>query len=87
MNHIGHNDLSDSSRPNYLSAEGRHEPLEEHGGLSDLGREAIRKINSLEAGDIFGEISLITKLRCTASVFSSSKVTTVSYMNCTQTVT
>ena len=30
----------------------------------------------MEAGDIFGEISLITKLRRTASVFSSSNVTT-----------
>ena len=30
----------------------------------------------MESGDIFGEISLITKLRRTASVFSSSKVTT-----------
>ena len=36
----------------------------------------LKKINALEAGDIFGEISLITKLRRTASVFSTTKVTT-----------
>ena len=35
----------------------------------------LKKINHLTEGDIFGEISLITKLRRTASVFSQSNVT------------
>ena len=47
LNHIGHNDCADSSRPNYIADEGRHEVTEEHGGLSDLGRQAISRINRL----------------------------------------
>lgn len=47
LNHIGHNDCADSSRPNFIAAAGKHEPEEEHGGLSPLGREAIRRINEL----------------------------------------
>ena len=45
LNHIGHNDCADSSRPNFIAATGKHEPEEEHGGLSPLGRNAIRRIN------------------------------------------
>ena len=47
LNHIGHNDCADSSRPNFIAATGKHEPEEEHEGLSPLGREAIRRINEL----------------------------------------
>ena len=47
LNHIGHNDCADSSRPNFDAATGKHEPDEEHGGLSPLGRDAIRHINEL----------------------------------------
>ena len=47
LNHIGHNDCADSSRPNFIAATGKHEPDEEHGGLSPLGRKAIRRINEL----------------------------------------
>ena len=47
LNHIGHNDCADSSRPNFDAATGKHEPDEEHGGLSPLGRDAIRRINEL----------------------------------------
>ena len=47
LNHIGHNDCADSSRPNFIAATGKHEPEEEHGGLSPLGRKAIRRINEL----------------------------------------
>ncbi len=47
LNHIGHNDCADSSRPNFIAAAGQHEPEEEHGGLSPLGRKAIRRINEL----------------------------------------
>ena len=45
LNHIGHNDCADSSRPMYSAANGCHEPTEEHGGLSELGRAALRRIN------------------------------------------
>jgi len=40
FNHAGHNDFSDSSRP-------QDGPESEHGGLSPLGREAVGKLNDL----------------------------------------
>lgn len=40
FNHMGHNDFSDSSRPS-------GESVSEHGGLSALGRAAIRRLNDL----------------------------------------
>jgi len=47
LNHMGHNDCADSSRPNFIAATGKHEPEAEHGGLSPLGQRAIRRINEL----------------------------------------
>jgi membrane dipeptidase len=47
LNHIGHNDFSDSSRPFFYGETGEYEISEEHGGLSDLGREAVQRINEL----------------------------------------
>ena len=47
LNHIGHNDYADSSRPNFDGATGTYEPSEEHRGLSDLGLAAIARINAL----------------------------------------
>ena len=47
LNHMGHNDFSDSSRPLFLSGTGKYEVTEEHGGLSPLGKAAIRRINEL----------------------------------------
>lgn len=47
LNHLGHNDFSDSSRPIYDGASGEYEPTEEHGGLSSLGIAAIQRINAL----------------------------------------
>ena len=41
--HNGHNDLGDSAVPNAA----RGEPEAEHGGLSELGRAAIRRANQL----------------------------------------
>ena len=41
--HNGHNDLGDSAVPNAA----RGEPEAEHGGLSEFGREAIRRANQL----------------------------------------
>jgi membrane dipeptidase len=49
LNHLAHNDFSDSSRPLYDGATSSYEQTEEHGGLSPLGVEAIRKINALGA--------------------------------------
>ena len=47
LTHMGHNDFADSSRPLFIAATGRREPDAEHGGLSDLGVAAIRRINAL----------------------------------------
>lgn len=47
LTHMGHNDFADSSRPIYISEMGTHEAEAEHGGLSELGRSAIRRINEL----------------------------------------
>jgi membrane dipeptidase len=47
LTHMGHNDFADSSRPIYIREQGTHEPVEEHGGLSGLGRSAIKRINEL----------------------------------------
>jgi len=49
LTHMGHNDYADSSRPLYLGDLGRHEPVEEHGGLSPLGITAVKNINQLGA--------------------------------------
>jgi len=47
LNHLGHNAFSDSSRPSYNGETGEYEPASEHGGLSDLGKAAIKRINQL----------------------------------------
>jgi membrane dipeptidase len=39
LTHIGHNDLGDSSNP------GEGEPAEEHGGLTDAGRQVVAEMN------------------------------------------
>lgn len=46
LNHLGHNDFSDSSRPAHDAARGVYE-APAHNGLSDLGRQAIARINAL----------------------------------------
>lgn len=47
LTHMGHNDFADSSRPLYIGDLGKHEPVAEHGGLSELGIAAIARINNL----------------------------------------
>lgn len=47
LTHMGHNDFSDSSRPLFNGETGEYEVTEEHGGLSDLGREAVARIDAL----------------------------------------
>jgi len=49
LNHIGHNDFSDSSRPFFNGDTGVYEPAFEHNGLSDLGVSAVTRINELGA--------------------------------------
>jgi membrane dipeptidase len=49
LNHLSHNDYSDSSRPAYNGETGSYEAIEEHGGLSTLGVAAIERINALGA--------------------------------------
>jgi membrane dipeptidase len=49
LTHMGHNDFADSSRPVFNGETGSHEVVEEHGGLSDLGRAAVKRFNGLGA--------------------------------------
>ena len=49
LNHMGHNDFSDSSRPLFNAETASYEVTEEHGGLSALGTAAIKRINQLGA--------------------------------------
>ena len=49
LNHLGHNDFSDSSRPFFDGETGTYEPDSEHGGLSALGKAAVKRINQLGA--------------------------------------
>jgi membrane dipeptidase len=49
LTHMGHNDFADSSRPVYNGETGQYEVEAEHGGLSELGRQAIERLNSLGA--------------------------------------
>ena len=49
LTHLGHNDFADSSRPVYNGDTRSYEPTAEHGGLSDLGQAAIKRINELGA--------------------------------------
>ena len=47
LNHMGHNDFSDSSRPIFNGNTGKYEVTEEHRGLSPLGRAAVEQIDAL----------------------------------------
>ena len=47
LTHMGHNGFSDSSRPLFNGETGEYEITEEHGGLSELGREAVQRIDAL----------------------------------------
>ena len=47
LTHLGHNDFSDSSRPLFNGETGEYEVTEEHGGLSELGRQAVLRIDAL----------------------------------------
>ena len=66
FNHIGHNDFSDSSRPVYDGATKSYEATEEHGGLSDLGRSAVARINALGGVIDVSQMSRNATLQATA---------------------
>ncbi len=66
LTHMGHNDFADSSRPIYIGEIGAHEPEAEHGGLSELGREAIKRINALGAVVDVSQLSMTAVLQVLA---------------------
>jgi len=47
LTHMGHNDFADSSRPMFDGDTGSYEVEEEHGGLSEIGRAAVQRIDRL----------------------------------------
>ena len=47
LTHMGHNDFADSSRTLFDGKTNTREPDAEHGGLSSLGKKAIKRINAL----------------------------------------
>lgn len=66
LNHLGHNEFSDSSRPTFDGATGTYETTEEHGGLSPLGVEAIERINALGAVVDVSQLSMSATLQTVA---------------------
>ena len=72
LTHMGHNDFADSSRPLFDAALGRREPDSEHGGLSPLGKAAIRRVNAL--GGIIDISQLSKQAALQATALSSTPV-------------
>ncbi len=66
LNHLGHNDFSDSSRPEFDGATGSYEATEEHQGLSALGVAAIQRINALGAVVDISQLSKAAALQTLA---------------------
>jgi membrane dipeptidase len=63
LTHMGHNDFADSSRPLFIAATGRREADAEHGGLSNLGVAAIRRINELGGVIDISQLSRLAALQ------------------------
>ena len=63
--HNGHNDLGDSAVPNRR----RNEPEEEHGGLTDLGRQVVGRLNEL---GIMADVSHASK-QTTLDIIAESR--------------
>ncbi len=76
--HMGHNDYCDSSRPIFDKSSASYEPAQEHGGLSPLGREAIRRINEL--GGIV-DVSQMSKAATLETIELSSTPVIASHSN------
>ncbi|NOX49761.1 MAG: dipeptidase [Gammaproteobacteria bacterium] len=78
LTHMGHNDFADSSRPVYIGEQSQHEPDAEHGGLSELGKSAIKRINEL--GGII-DVSQLSKQALLQVLEMSSAPTIASHSN------
>jgi membrane dipeptidase len=78
LTHMGHNDFADSSRPLFNASLGAREPIAEHGGLSDLGKAAIQRINAL--GGIV-DISQLSKPAALATIALSHSPVIASHSN------
>ena len=74
LNHLAHNDFSDSSRPAYDGETKSYEPPA-HNGLSKLGEEAIKRINALggviDVSQMSKEATLQAAALSTAPVIAS----------------
>ena len=78
MTHMGHNDYADSSRPLFISELGHHEPTAEHGGLSELGKAFVRRVNQL--GGIV-DISQLSKQAALQAIELSTAPVIASHSN------
>lgn len=78
LNHLAHNDFSDSSRPMYHGETASYEATEEHGGLSKLGVAAIKRINDL--GGIV-DVSQLSKAATLQAVVLSKSPVIASHSN------
>ena len=77
MTHMGHNDYADSSRPVFNAETGEHE-AEEHGGLSDLGRAFVARVNTL--GGVV-DIAQLSKKAALETIALSSTPVIASHSN------
>ncbi len=77
LNHLAHNDFSDSSRPFHDPATGLYEP-DAHNGLSALGLAAIDRINAL--GGIV-DVSQASKASTLATIARSKTPVIASHSN------
>lgn len=78
LNHMGHNDFSDSSRPLYIAEKKGYEVTEEHKGLSKLGVAAVQRINSL--GGVI-DISQMSKAAAMQTIRISNAPVIASHSN------
>lgn len=77
LNHLAHNDFSDSSRPFHDAATGLYEP-DAHNGLSPLGLAAIDRINAL--GGVV-DVSQASKASTLATIARSKTPVIASHSN------
>jgi membrane dipeptidase len=77
LNHLAHNDFSDSSRPFHDPATGKYEP-DAHNGLSALGLAAVDRINAL--GGVV-DVSQASKASTLATVARSKTPVIASHSN------
>jgi membrane dipeptidase len=78
LTHMGHNAFADSSRPLFSATTGQREATAEHGGLSELGVTAIKKINALGA---IVDISQLSKQAALQAIELSTTPVVASHSN------